>query len=137
MAAAGDNRVMTVHAISPSALVSPQRGGRKVRAKDLATAKAAIAKLPAADRALLAKYGLHVELVGASSLEQGMLGATSVVRDSSDRWVPIQIRVASKLHGRGADSLFEVVQHEIGHAISVLREQDRSEDAAEAYARRW
>jgi hypothetical protein len=128
---------MQVHGSSPSALVGPQKGGRWVRARDLATAKAAIAKLPAADRALLAKYGLHVELVAAASLEQGMLGATSVVRDSSDRWVPIQIRVAARTHGKGPDSLFEVVQHEIGHAISVLRDQDRSEDAAEDYARRW
>jgi hypothetical protein len=45
--------------------------------------------------------------------------------------------VASHIHGVGANALAEVVQHELGHAISVLREQDRSEDAAAAYARRW
>ena len=128
---------MEVRRSSAASLVAPQKGGRKVRAKDLAAARAAIAKLPTADRVLLARYGLRVELVGTSALEQGMLGATSIVRDSSDRWVPIQIRVATRSQGTGRDSLAEVVQHEIGHAISVLRGQDRSEDAAEAYARRY
>lgn len=132
-----DMQVMEVHRSSAAALVGPARGRGRVRAKDLATARKAIAQLPKADRQLLARYGLRVELVGSAALENGMLGATSIVRDSSDRWVPIQIRVASRLHGKGPDSLAEVVQHEIGHAISVLRGQDRSEDAAEAYARRY
>lgn len=132
-----DSQAMEVRRSSAASLVAPQQGGRKVRAKDLAAARAAIARLPASDCALLARYGLRVELVGRSSLEQGMLGATSIVRDSSDRWVPIQIRVAARSGGKGPDSLAEVVQHEVGHAISVLRGQDRSEDAAEAYARRY
>ncbi|MCW2927460.1 MAG: hypothetical protein JWM86_1428 [Thermoleophilia bacterium] len=108
-----------------------------VRTRELQAARAAIAKLPAADRALLAKLGLRVQLVPTSSLEQGMLGATTVVQGAGGRWTPTTIRVASRIHGRGAESLAEVVQHEIGHAISVLRHQDRSEDAAGRYARRF
>lgn len=123
---------------SPQALVAPSHGtSAKVRARDLAIARAAIAKLPAADRALLARHRLRVELVPSKGLEDGMLGATSIVRGAGGRWVPTQIRVASRIRGEGADSLAEVVQHEVGHALSVLRRQDRSEDAASAYARRW
>jgi hypothetical protein len=110
-------------------------GDAKVRANELAVARAAVAKLPAADRALLAKRGLHLELVGTKSLEDAMWGATSVERDSAGRLAPTRIRVASHIRGTGANSLAEVVQHELGHAISVIRSQDSSEDAAAAYAR--
>lgn len=103
----------------------------------LRDAQRAVAQLPAADRALLAKHGLRVQLVAARSLEDGMLGATSIVRTADGSWTPTSIRVASRITGRGAESLAEVVQHEVGHALAVLREQDRSEDAAHAYARRW
>ena len=123
------------HSLAARPLVAA-RPGDAVKASELTTARAAIAKLPAADRALLAKRGLHVELVGTASLEDGMWGATAVERDAKERWVPRSIRVASHIHGVGANSLAEVVQHEIGHAISVLRDQDRSEDAAAEYARR-
>lgn len=91
--------------------------------------------LPKADRQLLAHHGIRIELVGSSSLGDGMLGATSIVRESSGRWVPTRIRIAAKVEGRGPESLSEVIQHEIGHAVSVLREQDRSEDAARRFAR--
>lgn len=113
------------------------RGSARVHQRELAAARAAVARLPAADRALLARHGIRIQLVAASSLEDGMLGATRIARGANERWMPTQIRVASRLTGRGAESLAEVVQHEVGHAISVLRRQDRSEDAAERYARRW
>jgi hypothetical protein len=106
----------------------------KVRASELATVQAAIAKLPAADRQLLARHHLHVELVPHQSLGDGMLGATNIVRDRAGLLVPTSIRVASRAHGRGPDALAEVAQHEIGHAVAVLRSQDRSEDAAAQYA---
>jgi hypothetical protein len=106
-----------------------------VRARERAVAAAAIAALPKSDRALLAQHGLHVELVPHASLGPGLLGATTVVRTTAGALVPTKIRVASRVHGAGVESLREVVQHEIGHAISVLRAQDGSEDAAEAYAR--
>lgn len=119
-------------------LVAPSSDGdRRVRARELAVARAAVAKLPAADRALLARLGLTVELVPRRALEDGMLGATSIVREAGGRWTPTRIRVASRIEGRGQSSLGEVVQHELGHALSVVRSQDRSEDAAERYARRW
>ena len=63
-----------------------------------------------------------------------MLGATQIRRDSENRRVPTSIRVAARAHGVGRDSLHEIVQHEIGHAIAVIRRQDASEDAAEQYA---
>lgn len=107
-----------------------------MRPDELRTVRAAIAKLPAADRALLARHGLRVQLVPKASLEDGMWGATSIERAKDGRWTPTEIRVASRIKGTGVESLAEVVQHEIGHAISVLRDQDRSEDAAGAYARR-
>lgn len=118
-------------------MVTQQRvTGERVAAREFREAKAAVAKLPTADRALLARHGLRVTLVPTKSLEDGMLGATSIVRGDDGRWMPTQIRVASRIGGRGAESLSEVVQHEIGHALAVLRRQDRSEDAAHAYARR-
>lgn len=107
-----------------------------MRSRELRAARAAVAALPAADRALLARRGIRVELVPTASLEDGMLGATSIVRDRDGRWAPTEIRVASRISGRGPESLAEVVQHEIGHAIAVLRDQERGEDAAHAYARR-
>ncbi len=108
----------------------------RVSGSQLRIANQAVAALPKADRALLAKLGLRVTLVPTKSLEDGMLGATSIVRGRDGRWVPTEIRVASRIHGKGAESLAEVVQHEVGHALSVLRDQDRSEDAAHAYARK-
>lgn len=109
--------------------------GSRVRARELELARQAVAMLPAADRALLRALGLRVELVPQRSLEDGMLGATNIIRDESGRWSPIRIRVACRSGGVGAESLAEVVQHEVGHAISVARSQDRTEDAAGRYAR--
>lgn len=116
---------------------SPRGRRASVRPDELRVARAAVAKLPAADRALLARLGLRVQLVPSRGLEDGMLGATSIVRGRDGRWSPTAIRVASRIEGRGPGSLGEVVQHEVGHALAVLRRQDRSEDAAHAYARRW
>jgi len=44
------------------------------------------------------------------------------------------IHVAAQANLAGTESLTEIVQHEFGHAISVLTQQDRSEAAAIAYA---
>lgn len=110
-------------------------GKRKVRASEQAAVERAIAQLPKADRALLAKHGLKVQLVPKASLEDGMLGATRIVRATDGTWAPTTIRVASRLADRrGMNSIGEVAQHEIGHALAVIRKQDRSEAAAEAYA---
>jgi hypothetical protein len=106
----------------------------RVRANEVAEVQAAIAKLPRADRELLARHHLHVELVPRQSLGDGMLGATNIVRDGAGQLVPTSIRIASRAHGIGPSSLAEIAQHEVGHAISVMRSQDRSEDAADQYA---
>lgn len=126
------------HAPTPRSLVATGTSGRgRVSDAQQRRVRAAIAKLPAADRALLARHGLRVELVPVRALEDGMLGATNIERDAEGRWTPTSIRVASRITGSGAESLAEVVQHEVGHALAVLRDQDRSEDAAHAYARKW
>jgi hypothetical protein len=130
---------MQVRSTSARALLvaAPSTGKSKVRAAERAAVEGALAKLPAADRALLAKHRLKVELVPKAALEDGMLGATTVHRERDGTWVPTRIRVASRLSDRsGMNSLAEVAQHEVGHALAVLRRQDRTEDAAEAYARR-
>lgn len=127
-------------AAAPASLVTATNDATaraRVDARELRIARAAVAKLPAADRALLATHRLTVELVPRSSLEDGMLGATEVRRGPGDGWQPTRIRVASRIEGDGVESLAEVVQHEIGHALAVIRAQDRSEDAAGRYARRW
>src|SRR5690606_32285636 len=112
-------------------LVTPARdSGASVKARDLRVARAAVAALPRADRALLARHGLTVELVPAAGLDQGMLGATSIVRRGDGRWTPTRIRVATHISDKGEHALAHVVRHEIGHALAVLRRQDRSEDAA-------
>ena len=134
-----DIQVMRVRSrtpkVAPLVVASTHRDAR-VSAAQRKVAARAIAALPAADRALLRKLGLKVELIPKQALEDGMLGATSVVRAHDGRLDVTRIRIASKITGRGAESLREVVQHEVGHAISVLRTQDDSEDAAEDYARR-
>lgn len=129
-------KVQPTHAAA--LIATPHSSGkRKVRAREAEVVERAIAKLPKADRALLAKHGLKVQLVPKASLEDGMLGATRIVRESNGSWRPTSIRVATRLEDRkGMNSLGEVAQHEIGHALAVIRKQDRSEDAAEAYARR-
>ena len=127
----------TRSAHSAARLVTPTRDeGKRVRSSELQVARAAVAALPRADRMLLARHGLSVELVPSRGLEDGLLGATSIVRRDDGRMAPTRIRVASRIAGVGAESLAQVVKHEIGHALAVLRDQDRSEDAAHRYARR-
>jgi hypothetical protein len=109
-------------------------GGAQVTPAEMQQALAALRALPAADRELVAKAGVKIHLLPVASLEQGMLGATEVVQDDGGRWAPVQIRAAIRSHGVGTESIPEIVQHEFGHAVSVLRRQDRSEEAAIAYA---
>lgn len=120
-------------------VVTHRMGSARVTQRQLAVARSAVAELPAADRALLARRGLRVTLEPRAALEGGLLGATKVQRGEGGNgpWAPRSIRVAARVSGVGAESLREVVQHEIGHALAVLREQDRSEDAARRYARRY
>jgi hypothetical protein len=120
-------------------LVVPETAeGRTVTASEMRQAVAALKLLPGVDLALVAKHGIKIHLYPVSGLEDGLLGATTIVQDSAGgRWKPTNIRVAVRSGLTGTESIGEIVQHEFGHAISVLRDQDRTEDAAIAYAKKW
>lgn len=118
-------------------IVPQSAGGRTVSRSELAQAQAAVQALPAADVALLAARGIRIHLYPVAGLEDGLLGATTVVQDEAGApWRPTKIRVAARAGLDGEQALGEIVQHEVGHAVAVIRAQDRSEDAAEAYAKR-
>lgn len=126
---------LTEYAVPGGLSVIPEvDGGAQVTPAEMQQALAALRALPAADRALVARAGVSIHLYPDASLEQGMLGATTIVKDDADRWEPTKIRAAIRSHGVGTESIGEIVQHEFGHAVSVLRNQDRSEEAAIAYA---
>ncbi len=114
------------------------RNGKSVTERELKAAMAAIRKLPPEDIALIARNNITVYLEPTSGLEGGLLGATEIVQDNaSSPWRPTKIRIAAQAGLTGPQAIGEIVQHEIGHAVAVLRTQDRSEDAAIAYARRF
>lgn len=112
--------------------------GASVTRAEMQQAVAALRLLPAADLALVARNGIQIHLYPIAGLEDSLLGATTIVQNNEGGpWHPTMIRVASRANLSGSQSLGEIVQHEFGHAVSVLRSQDRSEDAAIAYARRY
>lgn len=113
-------------------------GGQAVNQAEVAQAMAALRQLPAADLALLASRGIQIQLFPTSGLEGGLLGATTIVQDAvGGSWRPTLIRVAARANLAGSEAIGEIVQHEVGHAVSVLRRQDRTEAGAIEYARRW
>jgi hypothetical protein len=115
--------------------VVPQAG---VSRSELAQALAGIAQLPVADQRLLAASGIPVELWPVAGLEDSLLGATTIIQNNENsRWQPTRVRIAVRSGYQGPQAIGEIVQHEIGHVISVLRNQDRSEEAAIAYAKRY
>jgi hypothetical protein len=117
-------------------VIAETSGPNAVTRAELAQAVAAMRRLPAADIALLAERGIRIRLLPTRGLEQGLLGATTILRDDDySEWYPSDIRIAAKAGLRGVESLGEIVQHEIGHAVSVIRYQNRTERAAIAYAR--
>lgn len=117
-------------------LVVPDRvRGAVISQAEMAAAVAALRRLPAADLALIASRGIAVHLVPTSGLEDGLLGATTILQAKDGSWYPTEIRIAAHAGLSGEESLGEIVQHEFGHAVAVLRQQDRSEEAAIAYAR--
>jgi hypothetical protein len=119
------------------AVVPTRIGSAVVTQREVEIAVAALRKLPAADIALLAERGIKIQLLPVRGLEDGLLGATTIIRDDdASPWYPTEIRVAAQAGLGGVESLGEIVQHEAGHAVEVVRNQDRSERAAIAYARR-
>jgi hypothetical protein len=126
-------------AAAAGVLVIPQQQGtQRVTRAEMRDVIAAVQQLPAADIALLARHRIAIHLVPAAGLGGSLLGATTIEQSGqSSRWVPTSIRVAVRAGLRGSESTGEIVQHEIGHAIAVLRHQDRSEEAAIAYANKY
>lgn len=121
--------------INQGVVVIPETvNGRKVSAAEMHQALAALRALPAADLAMVAAAGIQIHLYPLAGLEDGLLGATSIVQESGGHWKPTLIRAAVRAGLTGSQSIAEIVQHEFGHAISVLRNQDRSEAAAIKYA---
>jgi hypothetical protein len=117
-----------------------------VSQSELAQAIRGVQLLPLQHQLIIARAGIPIELLPIEHLEQvegttqPVLGATAVVHDSSGAWIPTRIRAAvrSPLAAQNPiNSIGEVVQHEIGHAIAVLGHQDRSEEAAIRYAARY
>lgn len=102
--------------------------------------------LPLQHQLVIARSGIPIELLPIAQLEQvsgtsqPVLGATAVVQDGSGAWIPTRIRIAVRsplATTNRLNSIGEVTQHEIGHALAVLGNQDRSEDAAHRYAARY
>lgn len=118
-------------------------GNERVSTAELLAAVAGVSSLPVADQQLVAASGVRVRLLPSAALEQGadgrnLLGGTTIERDASgERWAPTGVRIAVRAGRAGRESTPEIVQHELGHVVSVLRGQDRSEQAAEAYAGRY
>lgn len=113
-------------------------GGARVSDAQLQQAMLGVQQLPAADQALMARSGVVIELLPIVSLNGGrQVGATNV-EDIDGRWVPTSMRVtvgsSAAIPRTGIDTIAETVQHEIGHVLSVMTRQDRSEAAAIRYA---
>jgi hypothetical protein len=121
-----------------------QVGTLRVTVSQLQAVEAGIALLPLADQQVVARAGVHVQLLPTTALEQteaghDLLGATTIIQEgpANSPWIPTLIRVAVAGGRSGTEATPEVIQHEIGHVVSVERYQDRSEAAAIAYAKRY
>lgn len=124
----------------PSGVLIHRRriGDLRVSAGESQEAYRGIATLPRPHQAAIARAGVPVYLVPSTGLEDGLLGATTIVQDTNaSPWRPTLVRVAVKAGRSGHEATTEIVQHEVGHVLAVLTGQDRSEAAAEVYARRY
>lgn len=112
-------------------LMNVEPGVPKERVQEAASA---VELIPPEDKALLESQGLTVDLRNIARAGKGdILGTTTVVSGPPHgRWRPTAITVAGD-PGKGMPVGFTLL-HEVGHAVSVLRHQDRSEDAADEYA---
>lgn len=118
-------------------ILKRKNGSAHVSQQALNDTLKALERLPAADLALIANSKIPILLIPVGGLEDSLLGATTIVQDSDGKpWRPTLIRIAVNARDRH-DPTAEIVQHEVGHAVSVIRRQDRSERAAENYARQY
>lgn len=131
--AQGASKVQRLADVRGLVIVPDVVNGRQISQAEFDAACAAIAALPSADVARVAAAGVKLHLMPEAGLGDGLLGATKIVQ-AGGKWVPIEIHVAAEAGLPGSESLPEIVQHEFGHAISVLKSQNRTEDAAIAYA---
>jgi hypothetical protein len=119
-------------------------GQFRVTDAELQQALRGIQMLPLADQQLVASLGIPIQLLPVAHLEQvegtvdPVVGATLVTGDPG-RGKPVSIRIAAHMAQlpNSTAQVQEAVQHEIGHTVSVVRRQDRSEAAAIAYAARY
>lgn len=106
------------------------------------TATDALWFVPAEDRALLRGAGVRIHILDTdrvpedpaapSGVDGPIVGATAIAAQGPDGpWAPRMIRVAAR--PVDGTSMYEVLLHEVGHAVSVLRRQDSSEQAADEY----
>ncbi len=114
--------------------------GAHVTHAELNQALQGLAQLPTRDLDLVARAGVPIRLVPAAHLEHDalgrpLLGATTV--EGTDNRRVTMVRVAVSAGRRGGESTGEILQHELGHAVSVLTTGNESEHAAEAYASRY
>lgn len=118
-------------------------GDKHVSTQELLSIVGGINRLPLADQHLIAQAGIPIRLLPTAGLEAAssgkmMLGATTILESSTPgRWSPTVVRVATQTDRTGAEATSEVIQHELGHVVSVLRYGDQSELAAERYAGRY
>ncbi|MCW2949934.1 MAG: hypothetical protein JWN41_947 [Thermoleophilia bacterium] len=116
-----------------------QVNGLRVTDAQMMQAIQGVELLPWADQRLMARTGIVIELMPLVTLNgEKQLGATNVEQTGTGEWVPTSMRIAvgqnAQIQRQGVDAVSETVQHEIGHVLAVLTRQDRSEQAAIAYA---
>jgi hypothetical protein len=116
-------------------------GSVRIGLTELQQAIRGVSLLPIAHQQTIARMGIPIELVPVVQLERvpgttdPVVGATRVT-GRVGALVPERIRIAAYQSQVGT-SVQEAVQHEIGHALAVAAYQDRSEDTAIAYAKRY
>ncbi len=116
-------------------------GSARVGDAELQQAIRGVQALPVAHQMLIARLGLPIELVPVVQLERmpgltdPVVGATLILGPNGNA-KPAKIRIAAyQAHVR--TSVTEAVQHEIGHAIAVVANQDTSEQTAIRYAQTY
>lgn len=135
MVSRGKNRaVLGAHSAGQGVMVVPQGA---VTQAEMQQVLRAVKLLPSSDLKLLAKNNIQIHLYPTAGLEDSLLGATNIVRNNGGKWAPTLIRVAVRAGLTGTESIGEIVQHEVGHAVAVLRSGDTSENAAIAYAAQY
>lgn len=116
-------------------------GAARVGDAELQQAIRGVQALPVAHQMLIARLGLPIELIPVVQLERlagttdPVVGATLILGPDGGA-KPTKIRIAA-YQAHLKSSVTEATQHEIGHAIAVVSNQDMSEDTAIRYARSY